>query len=335
MTYRPALSMLPSLADPLRDAAAARSPRPAKGGLARRLPWNDRAGRFAPLKAATLILVSLPALNLARVALTVGVAPRPFKVPIVVSGEWGVWLLLLTLAVTPARRLFNLPRLIAIRRILGVSALAYTLLHLALYFADTGYSLSFAASEIALRLYLTVGFAATLGLLLLGATSTDAMIRRMGTPAWRRLHRTVLVIAVAALCHYLLATPAAAVMDCGGFLWLAGYRLMAALKWKPRVAALLVLALTAAIATALFEAAWFETVRPGIGARLVAGDLTPWIVVRPPWRILGYGVAIAVAAMAWRRVQPWARPVRRLVSTHTAAMVPKLAPRAAAAKAPP
>src|SRR3954464_6751832 len=87
------------------------------------VPWRDRRGRLAPLKIAALMLVALPALDFLHTALTVGLKPWPVKRAIRFSGEWSTWFLYLSLAVSPARRILNWPRLIAVRRILGLAAL--------------------------------------------------------------------------------------------------------------------------------------------------------------------------------------------------------------------
>ena len=73
----------------------------------------------------------------------------------------------------------------------GVAAFAYALAHLSLYIVDQKYDLLHVASEIVLRFYLTIGFVTLLGLGALAATSTDAMIKRLGAARWNRLHKIV------------------------------------------------------------------------------------------------------------------------------------------------
>ena len=90
----------------------------------------------------------------------------------------------------------------------GVAAFAYALAHLSLYVVDQSYDLFHVASEIVLRFYLTIGFAALIGLATLAATSTDAMIRRLGAPNWNRLHKLVYLIAPLALLHFFLQAKA-------------------------------------------------------------------------------------------------------------------------------
>ncbi|MCB1487169.1 MAG: sulfoxide reductase heme-binding subunit YedZ, partial [Bauldia sp.] len=131
--------------------------------IAQKLPWNDRAGRFAPFKAAVLVLVTLPALWLLYRSLTgspaepTALGPRPYIEAIHFVGDWTIYLLLVTLAVTPARRLFDWSKLIQVRRIIGLSALAYILLHFVLYIFDSKFNLGFVVTEIATRIYLTIG----------------------------------------------------------------------------------------------------------------------------------------------------------------------------------
>src|SRR5262249_56706741 len=78
--------------------------------------------------------------------------------------------------------------------------------HISLYMADQMFDLLHVASEIALRLYLTIGFIALSGLTVLAITSTDTMVRRLGGLRWRRLHQIVYVIAVLALIHFFQQT---------------------------------------------------------------------------------------------------------------------------------
>src|SRR5213078_4713882 len=95
-------------------------------------------------------------------------------------GLWMLRFLFIALAITPVRQIVQWLRLILVRRMIGVATFAYGLAHITLYVADLKFDIAKAASEIALRIYLTIGFAALLGLAALAATSTDAMVRRLG-----------------------------------------------------------------------------------------------------------------------------------------------------------
>lgn len=273
--------------------------------MATRLPWNDRAGRFAPLKAAVLVLVSLPALWLLWRTLVIGLGPRPLTEAIHKAGDWTVYLLLVTLAVTPTRRLFDWSKLIQVRRILGLSALAYILLHFTLYVVDSRLDLVFVAREIVLRIYLLIGFTALLGLLALGLTSTDGMIKRLGAIRWNRLHRLVYAIAPLAILHYYMQSKvdvSQPVLMSGFYFWLMGYRLFAARGIKDGLMPMLLLAAGAAVATAIAEGAWYG-IATGIGAkRVLLANLDFAVSIRPAWWVLAAGVAVALAAEARKRL---------------------------------
>ena len=296
-------------------ARPARAPVAQKSALARKLPWNDKAGRFSPLKAITVALVPLPALYLAYAAVFIGLGPQPFIEALHFIGRWTIWLLLITLAITPVRRLFDWNKLIQIRRIVGLTALYYILLHFTLYIANSGFDLVFVGSEIVLRIYLTLGFTAILGLVALGVTSTDGMIKRMGALAWNRLHNIIYVIGFVGFVHYYLQSKldvTEAVLYSGWFLWLIGYRIMAKLGWKDGLVPLLVLSVATALATALSEAGWYQAMHPGIGLRVLLANLQApvWytsvfdlaIQIRPAWWVLASGLVVTLAVEIWRRV---------------------------------
>ena len=179
-------------------------------------PWTDRAGRFSLLKAAVLAGLCMPALLLAISAAQGTLVPagspgllgaRPITEAIHETGDWAIRFLLLSLAVTPLRRIANWPKLIMVRRMIGLSALFYALTHLFLYTWDMKFDLAHVALEILQRFYLTIGFVALLGLAALGSTSTDAAIRRLGKN-WVRLHKIVYVIGVLAAFHFFIQSKA-------------------------------------------------------------------------------------------------------------------------------
>ena len=275
--------------------------------LARKMPWNDKSGRVSPLKTTTLVLVTLPALWLLYSATFVGLGARPVTEAIHFLGDWTIYFLLMTLAVTPARRLFEWSRLIQIRRILGLTTLFYILGHLTLFIVDSQFDLVFVGQEIVLRIYLTIGFTAILGLIALGVTSTDGMVRRMGGPAWNRLHRLVYVIGVLGFIHYYMQAAKSdltrPVLFSGFFVWLMGYRLMALFGFKTGLVPLVVLAIASALTTALADAAGFALTTPGISFhRVLLANLDFAYQVRPAWWVLAAGLAVAVAVEVRRRI---------------------------------
>ncbi len=278
-----------------------------------KLPWTDRHGRFAPLKALALLLVSLPALWLLSRFLFLDLGPRPLTEAIHRLGDWTVYLLLATLAISPARRLFNMPKLIQIRRIIGLAALAYALAHVLFYVADSKFQIGFVATEILFRVYLTIGFAAVLGLIALGATSTHGMIRRMGAAQWNTLHRLIYLITPLTILHYFMQSKldvSQPTLMGGFFLWLMGYRLLAKRLNMQGFLPLVALSLLAALATALTEGAWYG-LATGVGFRTIFSANFDFamqlaIGIRPAWWVLAAGLSIAVATAldGWLRGRP-------------------------------
>ena len=132
------------------------------------MPWTDRAGRFSPLKAAVLTALLIPGLWLLLALWTTGIAQkpllsaRPITDAIHETGDWAIRFLWISLAVTPLRRIAQWPKLIQVRRMIGVGAFCYALAHFLLYMLDLKFALGRIVSEVALRIYLTIGFAALL-----------------------------------------------------------------------------------------------------------------------------------------------------------------------------
>jgi sulfoxide reductase heme-binding subunit YedZ len=223
-------------------------------------PWRDRQGRFSPLKLAVLLACCLPALMLAWRASQGELGGRPVMEAIHATGLWAIRILLVSLLVTPLRQMLRWPRAMLVRRMLGLAALFYGLAHLLLFAVDLKWDLARVASEIVLRVYLTIGFVALLGLIVLGITSTDGWVRRLGGRRWQALHRAAYGIAVLGLVHFTLQTKldvTEAMLTAGLFLWLMGYRLLAPKGSAPAPRRLLALAPLASLGTALLEAGWY------------------------------------------------------------------------------
>jgi sulfoxide reductase heme-binding subunit YedZ len=289
---------------------------PQTRSLASRMPWNDRAGRFSILKTATLVLVSLPAVWLLYRTLFIGLGARPLTEAIHRLGDWTVYFLLITLAVTPARRLFDWGKLILVRRIVGLAALAYILVHFTLYIVDSRLDLRFVASEIVLRIYLIIGFTALLGLVALGVTSTDGMIRRMGSKGWNRLHQLIYVIVPLAILHYYMQSKVDVtqpVLMSGFFFWLMGYRIMARFGTKQGLLPLAGLTVAAALLTAAVEATWYG-LATGVGwQRVIQANLSFAYTIRPAWWVLFAGLAVTLVSelrLRWDSVRALPRLLR-------------------------
>ncbi len=125
------------------------------------------------------------------------------------TGLTALTFLMITLGVTPARRMLGVSALIQLRRMLGLYAFFYAVLHFTIYCLDrtylegTGLSLSSIAEDIGKRPYITVGFTAFLILLALAATSTNGMVRRLGGKRWKGLHQLVYVAGALGVLHFL------------------------------------------------------------------------------------------------------------------------------------
>ena len=118
------------------------------------------------------------------------------------TGEWALRILLLTLAISPARRIFRINSLIKFRRMLGLASFIYVVAHFSIYIVlDQWFDLSAIVEDIKERPYITVGFLAFILMIPLAITSTDAMQRRL-QDAWVKLHRLVYVIAILAILHF-------------------------------------------------------------------------------------------------------------------------------------
>ncbi len=281
----------------------------------RHLPWFDRAGRPSALKLVAFMAIVLPGLWMALELREGWLQPKPITEVIHQSGTWAIRFLLLSLAITPLRRVGQWGKLIAVRRMLGLAVLAYAAIHLVLYALDQHVDLIHVASEIALRFYLTIGFAALIGFAVLGATSTDGMIRRIGGRRWQQMHRIVYGLGVLALLHFMLQAKldiSQPVLMSGLFLILMGWRMLQSRGLGDSVAALVGLAVLAGAATALIEASWYHAVNRIAMADVLAANLSfddgasaaAWVLV------CGLGVALLrVGRLAWNR---WGHAVPRM-----------------------
>ncbi len=119
------------------------------------------------------------------------------------TGTWTLTFVMITLAVTPLRRLSGWHWLARLRRMFGLYAFFYASLHFTTYiWLDQFFDLAAIAKDIVKRPFITVGFSAFVMLIPLAATSTDAMVRRLGGKNWTALHRLVYVLAICGVVHY-------------------------------------------------------------------------------------------------------------------------------------
>jgi sulfoxide reductase heme-binding subunit YedZ len=164
----------------------------------------DQRYRFI-YKPLTFTVSMLPLLWLALGAfglLGVDLGADPVKKMLHTCGKTTLNFLMLTLMVTPVRQLAGLPQLIRLRRMLGLFAFFYALLHFTVYFVlDQERNFASVLADIAKRPYITVGFTALVLLIPLALTSTQRMMRRLGR-RWQKLHRLVYLIATLGVVHY-------------------------------------------------------------------------------------------------------------------------------------
>lgn len=153
------------------------------------------------LAKAVLFLLALA--PLARIVLQAGDQTNPLEFITHGTGDWTLYLLCITLAVTPARRLTGLNWLLKLRRMLGLFAFFYATLHFATFiWFDHFFDLAAIWKDVRKRPFITVGFAAFVLLVPLAATSTNAMVRRLGGKRWQALHRLIYLIAPLGVLHY-------------------------------------------------------------------------------------------------------------------------------------
>lgn len=265
--------------------------------------WHDRQGRVSSLKLATLLAVVLPGLWIGWRLATGTMGAKPITLALHETGLWSVRLLLLTLFISPLRAMTGQNRLLLIRRMLGVSALAYAVIHLGLYIFDLKFDLAKVASEIVLRFYLSIGFVALLWMAAMGATSFDRAVRKLGAVRWNRLHSLVYPLAILSLWHGALQSKIDAsehIVMTGLFVALMGARLLRRVGML-RPLPLLGLALAVPAATALIEYAWYALATGVPAARVFAANFMPELAPRPAhWAGM---IALALPLIAW--TAPW------------------------------
>jgi len=119
------------------------------------------------------------------------------------TGDWTLRFLVVTLSVTPLRKLLGLPDLIKFRRMIGLYAFFYGVLHFTTYiWLDKFFDLREMLHDVVKRPFITAGFTAFVLMIPLAVTSTKGWIRRMGGKRWSMLHRLVYMSAVAGVIHY-------------------------------------------------------------------------------------------------------------------------------------
>jgi sulfoxide reductase heme-binding subunit YedZ len=274
-----------------------------------KLPWNDYSGKLSPLKLTVFIALFLPAAWTALAFATSNLGARPLNEAIHQQGLWTIRLILIALAITPLKAILLWQRLILVRRMVGVGAFTYVLLHFSLYVTDQNFNLVTVASEIVKRIYLTIGFIALLGLAALAATSTDRMVRRLGRK-WQSLHRLVYLIGLLGLIHYSMQSKLEqwepTIAD-GIFVWLMGYRLLAArfaVRGRLGLGWVAALGVGATVLTGLGEALYFNLAFHVDPLRVLSADFSLQTGVRPAAIVFAFSLIVLVAGLARERLAP-------------------------------
>lgn len=158
---------------------------------------------FSQLKAALFIASLYPLLRLSWLAYSDQLGANPIELITRSLGTWTLVFLLITLTITPLRKLSGWTWLIKLRRMAGLFAFFYVTLHFITYiWLDQFFDLSAMYKDIIKRPFITIGFAAFVMLIPLALTSTNAMMRKMGGKNWQLLHRLVYAIALFGVLHY-------------------------------------------------------------------------------------------------------------------------------------
>jgi len=158
---------------------------------------------FPQLKSALFLASLIPFFRLAWHAYTDQLGANPIEFITRSLGTWTLVFLLITLSITPLRNISGWSWLLKLRRMAGLFAFFYALLHFITYiWLDQFFDLSAIYKDVIKRPFITIGFAAFILLIPLAATSTNAMIKRLGAKRWQLLHKLVYPIAIFAVLHY-------------------------------------------------------------------------------------------------------------------------------------
>jgi sulfoxide reductase heme-binding subunit YedZ len=164
--------------------------------------FNPTARQASLIKAAVFVLALVPLLRMVYLTLT-GQLVEPLEFITRGTGDWTLYFLCFTLAVTPLRRLTRWNWLIKLRRMLGLYMFFYAFLHFMTFlWFDHFFDVAEMWKDVLKRPFITVGFIAFVLLIPLAVTSTNAMVKRLGGKRWQWLHRLIYVIAPLAILHF-------------------------------------------------------------------------------------------------------------------------------------
>nr|WP_141655721.1 protein-methionine-sulfoxide reductase heme-binding subunit MsrQ [Thiomonas bhubaneswarensis] len=167
------------------------------------LSWPRRLLRVRAAKPLIFLLCLLPFAGLFWRGWTNNLGPNPEQTVIWTTGLWALRLLLITLAVTPLRKLTGWAELARFRRMFGLFVFFYALLHFTAWLGlVNGFSIDMAARDIVKHPFVLAGMTALLLMTPLALTSTNGMIKRLGARRWQALHRLVYVVGAVAVFHF-------------------------------------------------------------------------------------------------------------------------------------
>nr|WP_157813741.1 ferric reductase-like transmembrane domain-containing protein [Sinorhizobium meliloti] len=214
-------------------------------------------------------------------------------------------MLLVTLFITPARRIFRWKRVNVVRRMIGVGALGYTVAHLICYFWMRFFDPAFIITETTTRVSLIVATVSFVGLLALGVASLDATIKWFGAKDWGRLHGSVYVLTGLAVFHFVLSPGAYGGLPflmLGVYFWLMAWRFFDRRRQGESIGVLAGLTVAATLLTVVSEILW-----PAI-----IFEMDPWVSllwnfnfevgVSPGWMVLGLATAVTIGAAIRQRM---------------------------------
>ena len=154
-------------------------------------------------KVVVFAICLFPLASLSWKGLHDGLTANPIEFITHATGDWTIRFLIITLTITPLRKITRVPQFIRFRRMLGLFAFFYACLHFTTYvWLDKFFDLSEMWKDIHKRRFITVGFAAFVLLIPLAVTSTAGAIRRLGGKRWQALHWLIYVSAVLGVIHY-------------------------------------------------------------------------------------------------------------------------------------
>jgi len=167
------------------------------------MPFNPTPRQLSVIKAIVFVLALLPFARLFWGAYANTIGANPVEFVTWSTGDWTLYFLCITLAITPLRRLTKWNWLVRLRRMVGLFAFFYAVLHFMTYlWLDQEFDVTGMLYDIAKRPFILVGFTAFVLLIPLAVTSTNGMVKRLGAKNWQWLHRLIYVIAPLGILHF-------------------------------------------------------------------------------------------------------------------------------------